>query len=313
MACLNPISIPNPNLGKCPTRHLNTKSKYITVPCGKCPACLTQKRMDMVNRFKLEASASDFNYFFTLTYDEINVPTLATLYPDSDEARAFPELQVVDKCGVQLFLQRLRNSFRDCGTPAQLRYAICSEYGPTKVRPHYHGILFGTPPEWNAAIEIQRAWPLGYVSVGHLLDGGCGYVGKYMFKASVAPSMEANPKWSNFFLCSRKPPIGYYGLSHKLIEYINKNGTRRIKIKSGEEIQVPYVLLSKFLSERQVQRLRAIEHIKSSDYNDTRLDKVSFTEGSLANGLRYLDTLKESEWNIKLNNINRSKLQSKDL
>lgn len=313
MACLNPISIANPNLGKCPTLHLNTKSKFILVPCGKCPACLSQKRLDMVNRLKLEASASDFNIFFTLTYDELNVPRYSEVYPDDELARLLPDLQVVDKRSVQLFLQRIRNSFRPLHETTQLRYAICSEYGPTTLRPHYHGILFGLPARWNPDVEIQNAWPFGFTSCGPLLDGGSGYVGKYLFKKSDVPSESDDFRGKNFFLSSRKPPIGTYGLTHKIIEYINEHGTRRVKIKHFGEIVVPYVLLSQFLTTRQIQRLRAIEHVKSTGYNDNRLSALVAREGSLKAALRQDTISKEAKWIELTNNINRSKKQSKDL
>lgn len=268
----------------------------------------------MVNRFKLESLAGDINLFVTLTYDPINVPTIGEKYPDSPFAKIAPGLQTVCKSDLQRFFQNIRNSWRGYDKRDwKLRYAFVSEYGPKTLRPHYHGIFFNVPYGWNYALELQRLWPHGFVSVGLLTDGGSGYVGKYLFKKSEVPSTDPDYPGSNFALSSRRPPIGTCGLSKQLIEYINKNGTRRLKVKHLGQIVVPYVLLDKFLSPRQIQRLKAIEHIKAYEFNTDRRDALVARYGSSEAASRRIQILSEQKW-IELNdNINRSKKQSKDL
>lgn len=94
----------------------------VTVPCGKCVACLVNKRGDWIFRLQMEMKFSKRKALFvTLTYDQKHCP------------------EKLDKRHLQLFLKRLRKHY-----PAgQIRYYAVGEYGSKMGRPHYHLILFG--------------------------------------------------------------------------------------------------------------------------------------------------------------------------
>lgn len=114
------------------------------------------------------------------------------------------------KRDIQLFLKRLRKRFQ----PKKIRYFICSEYGPTTNRPHYHGIIFGlgidqTVSKAKRLAEIQSllqdVWQNGFVSADFCNGPRCNYCAKYCVKPHGAVSESRTPP---FILCSRRPAIG---------------------------------------------------------------------------------------------------------
>lgn len=123
----------------------------------------------------LEMQNNKYALFFTLTYDNENVPCyyfaddsysyskdFIRVYSNRDgssldifardfcnfktsvfnipRGAAFP---VVSRSDVQKFLKRLRiNIVRTLKRKVQIRYLITAEYGPKTFRPHYHGIIY---------------------------------------------------------------------------------------------------------------------------------------------------------------------------
>lgn len=168
MQCISPLSIKNSKVGR------------ITVPCGKCNFCLSNKRKEWAFRIGQEAKSSDSGYFLTLTYDDQNLPI-------SD--CGFPTLCKTD---VQLFLKRLRRfnevnwektindpelvRIHKVKTPS-VRYFICGEYGRLK-RPHYHAIIFNLRKE--TIKRIDQIWQKGFVHVGNVEPDSIDYSTKYM-------------------------------------------------------------------------------------------------------------------------------------
>lgn len=114
------------------------------------------------------------------------------------------------KKDIQDFLKRLRKRLQ----PQKIRYFICSEYGPTTNRPHYHGIIFGlgidqivSKAKRLAEIQslLQDVWQNGFVSADFCNGARCNYVAKYCVKPHGAVSDSRTPP---FILCSRRPAIG---------------------------------------------------------------------------------------------------------
>ena len=114
------------------------------------------------------------------------------------------------KRDVQLFLKRLRKKLQ----PHKIRYFICSEYGPTTSRPHYHGILFNYPvnkalPKEKLLSEVESlleaTWKNGFVRADLCNGPRCNYCAKYCVKPSDALSIQ---RVAPFILCSRRPAIG---------------------------------------------------------------------------------------------------------
>lgn len=75
------------------------------------------------------------------------------------------QFATVSKKDIQNFLKRLRKKIDNLNIPQnekKIRYYIASEYGPTTLRPHYHGILFIDSAEVLAKIKdfIVDSWGL---------------------------------------------------------------------------------------------------------------------------------------------------------
>ena len=82
------------------------------VPCGKCAACLTNKRKEWTFRLNQELHVSSSSFFITLTYDDEHIPV-------TEEG-----LPTFSKRDIQLFIKRLRKN-----TNRKISYYIVSEYG----------------------------------------------------------------------------------------------------------------------------------------------------------------------------------------
>lgn len=106
-----------------------------SVPCGKCIECLKDRQNSWKIRLTEEARDHKYVYFFTLTYNDDTVPY--SYDPDGNKVLHFC------KSHLQLWIKRYRMAYeRLFKRQIDLKYFICSEYGPNTGRPHYHGILF---------------------------------------------------------------------------------------------------------------------------------------------------------------------------
>lgn len=123
MKCLHPIWILNPKIKAGKPFNPMVEPKWLQIPCGKCGFCIMKKRSEWSYRMYQEFLASDAVYFFTLTYN--------------DERLVFNERRkpIVYKPHVEQFVKRLNRVLK-------FKYFISSEYGPTTLRPHYHGLIF---------------------------------------------------------------------------------------------------------------------------------------------------------------------------
>lgn len=163
---------------------------YMTVPCGRCAECVSQKESQIVRRCYLEdASSKHRTLFLTLTYDDAHLP------PDG--------VRVDD---VQRFFKRLRSAFsRKLGYYQPLRYCLFSEYGKLRGRPHYHALLFNIDtsifPKYIDFVKfIEDRWYSGFIYIKHLENSkGIAYTTKYLLKGTNVPHGK-NP---NFWLASR--------------------------------------------------------------------------------------------------------------
>lgn len=125
--CTNPISIPNPNFG-CQDKSFgfmkDCVSKYIIVPCGHCPECISNKQMQFVQRIQMEELENHL-FFASITYNNEMLPYVST--------STGYDIRFADKRDVQSMMKRLRKS-NVFGRP--FRYLAVSELGSKKGRPH---------------------------------------------------------------------------------------------------------------------------------------------------------------------------------
>lgn len=207
MRCMSPLSIPRPNGGGAFDR--------ITVPCGRCVNCLSNRQKMWAFRLEEELKTADNAYFVTLTYADEHLP-------------ADGNVNIGD---VQKFIKRLRKSFSDSekndlelikatlpekpkvsqiaskGPKNRFRYFIVSEYGPENNRPHYHGIFFNVPCVYETIgndfinekliTRILNSWQNGFVHVGTVTPASIMYCAKYCITKSETPEGKISP----FLVC----------------------------------------------------------------------------------------------------------------
>lgn len=181
--------------------HLSFSSLHkheIAIPCGKCEACLKNKRLEQSLRITHEIEQYEENCFITLTYNNDNLPytdgknIIRGVSEPSEEL--YPTLCIED---YQKWLKRFRKRV-EAFTHKKIRYFIVGEYGSKGQRPHYHAIIFGWKPHdlkehkfhggyWTYRSEfIEKTWKLGFSEVGINVNAGVAkYCAQYVTKKFV--------------------------------------------------------------------------------------------------------------------------------
>lgn len=126
--------------------------------------------------------------FFTLTYDNLHLPTLpesvyvdpvhdfytdvgslvyhkgkSTFIPPNGFLCNSRGIPCFSRDDIEDFTHHMRDWFLSCGHN-DVQYFICSEFGDTTQRPHYHGI-YVVPPNFDTRAlfeRIRRFWYTGY-------------------------------------------------------------------------------------------------------------------------------------------------------
>lgn len=135
---------------------------YIKVGCRRCHECLKQRTNEIVSRLQLELNKhKDFAFFVTLTYNDLNVPTILT---DRET------LITLNKSDLQKFFKRLKmRLFRKGLNIDSFKYYAIGEYGfknTSNKRPHYHCIIFFDQLPFNEFFdEILKCWQFGQIDV----------------------------------------------------------------------------------------------------------------------------------------------------
>lgn len=220
---------------KCKNPYINKSG--VPCPCGKCICCLINRLRTWQHRLILERSTHDEACFVTITYNEANTP--------KDGCVSVSESQ--------RFLKRLRKAI----SPGRIRFYGVGEYGDQSLRPHYHYAIFGlgclTDGQCNDrkklilqanhhdpdntsdcrrlyahrlcrnCLRIESAWTKGFVDIGTLSTGRCGYIGGYILKKIVKEkekieSLGLSPEFSHQ---SRNPPIGAPAME-EIIKHMKK-------------------------------------------------------------------------------------------
>ncbi len=176
--CLCPITIKNPHYDPCYVKtelkclqrkplsagdyavlqsmenFYNRHNTHICVPCGKCPECKLARSNEFVQRCLME-SINTYQFMFTLTYDSNHLPELVLetpfgdsvsfTYADfSDITAMFKRIRTLANRGQLISKSFFDNSAYYISQYAiqYLRYAVVSERGSKRHRPHFHGIIF---------------------------------------------------------------------------------------------------------------------------------------------------------------------------
>lgn len=262
-----------------------------SVPCGKCAACLIQKRKDMSTRLALETQVHDDACFITLTYDDDHLPVTDWLdWSSSDKMLdrglgELPEPTLLPR-DVQLFIKRLRRhleyqpvhnkSIRD-HVDHPIRYFCVGEYGSRTHRPHYHLIIFGWKPSdvetfhvkdgivRNTSAQLSKLWPYGFHVVENVDSRVAKYCARYVTK-KLTKAPDSHSICPEFILQSVKDGgIGSPWLS-RYADYL-RNGF--VNVRYGN-------LISKTSIPRYFyRRLRKINPVLWLELRDARIDFIA--------------------------------------
>lgn len=236
----------------------------ISVPCGRCEACLQSVANEWRIRIQEEFYVSQNALFFTLTYQDDKVPILKSW--NAYDEQVF--VRSVCKRDIQLFLKRIREEIRKEFPHCKLRYYICSEYGPSTFRPHYHGILFNLPCyEPNNLVSLKKSidllfkcWSNGFVSADKVIPERIGYVTKYLCSTSTLPP-ELNRKHTKpFRMMSQGLGRSYFQNASRY--FWHKDGLNNYYPDGNVKCALPRYFKRKIFDDEELVKLRD----KSSEY-----------------------------------------------
>lgn len=132
--CTRPIKIQNPKIKALSGFNPRFDKEFITVPCNKCPECVSAKHNEWLSRAWYEhkscQKAGGKTCFLTFTYNDDYLPY-------------FDGVPVFDSHDLELFFKNFRRQLKIAyGHNVNFRYLVTSEYGKEKCRPHYHILFF---------------------------------------------------------------------------------------------------------------------------------------------------------------------------
>lgn len=273
MRCLKPLKIPNPRYKNSDkddryikiveheerighfgsdTDHID---QYLFVPCGKCANCNKTRASGWRLRLLAQLIESGDSSFITLT--------LSPKYYDvvCNEPRKY----------INRFIDRLRKKLG-----FKPKYFIISELGDTTKRFHFHGILFGVPPNLISQSELANVWKYGFVGddfIGYGDVTTCNYITKYLVKPQ-------DPDFKPTLCVS--PGIGKSFLSClKVSDFFNGADIDSRVSLFGRHFSIPPYFKNKILSEdiraiALVNRLTRVIDIKQ----ELTYDGITYTEPS---------------------------------
>lgn len=232
----------------------DTHDEYpVNVPCGKCLACLSNKRSEWAFRLEQEFKYSKSAMFVTLTYDQKHVASNGSLC----------------KKHLQDYLKRLRKSYGKISNNS-IRYYAVGEYGSISGRPHYHLLLFNTDQrEARVAWHDGKQKPIGLVHIGEVTGASIAYVLKYL----VQPSQEMEEKSLEkpFAVMSRAYGIGARYLSDAMVEW-HRADDRVYCIREGAKIRLPKFYKTKiWYSEKDKERVSKATLLKSLEQSEMEI------------------------------------------
>ena len=232
--CLYPISIKTVDSYGLPINQ--------DVPCGKCLECLKDRQNSWKIRIQEESRDHLYCYFFTLTYNDSSVP-----YVHHDGRK----INVVCKSDIQNWIKRNRISYqRYFKRDIDLKYFICSEYGPNTLRPHYHGVIFtDISPTFIASMFSDWRNKFGFVNFSEVGRSGksktksrISSVGNYVAKYCCKPQIFKSSLELDFelLISSGVVPKPFYLIS----KGIGKSYIRRMYRFHRPNIRSPAVRIS---------------------------------------------------------------------
>lgn len=204
MKCVNPRRLPNKAAS-------GVNDAYIVASCGKCYACLANRRRSWLFRLQYENLSSVLSVFCTFTYDE-------------DHCDEF-----LHKDDLQKFFKKLRHH-------DQFTYYAIGEYGTKTYRPHYHAVIFFKSINTNWDITdvhyfIQSLWQHGFVSVARVTYRRLNYVLHY----HVRPKIVNNKRTFQLF----SKGLGIDFIDDAMVKYLAETGATTVNDFNGNKYVIP--------------------------------------------------------------------------
>lgn len=207
-----------------------------TVPCGKCWACRTNRKFDLVGRAFAEAMTSNHVLVGTLTYSNRDLSYEEDQRIGAVDGNVRAKLLHYGDC--QEYWQRLRDN-----TGGTVRYICAGEYSPAKQRAHWHIVLFLEKRLPNVVFEERYMhgplqlhapmvqvkdvsalfWPHGWVFWSRIsshedLKEKIIYDLKYALKGET---VDRRMREQHAVYCSKKPPLGAEYLKMEARKYVD--------------------------------------------------------------------------------------------
>lgn len=180
----------------------------LSLPCGKCIGCRTDRATMWARRCSHEASLWPHNVFVTLTYDDDHLPKDGQLVPKD----------------LSLFIKRLRKYVDgngggvDRSGGGRIRFFACGEYGERSERPHYHALFFnlGFTSGYQVGKDLfespvlHRLWTYGAHKYGVATPAAASYIAQYNLKKIGSGGFDSDgvERPAPFLRMSLRPAIG---------------------------------------------------------------------------------------------------------
>lgn len=254
MECFHPRLIHNPDPYK-------VAGYQMFVPCGECPACLSNKREQWAFRLKCELETSNYALFMTYTYEDSQLPILyfspSTQSFITSSASAPLPVMVGDELKSYVLIRKHWTSYKDVLHNSLLRenidtrYFMCGEYGSRTYRPHYHAILFFTydmpyyPPE-KIKEYVAKYWHYGNIKFGSVTPASIRYVCKDMIKQVYKNSdyvklqiCHGIKNFAPYYTMSNRPGIGSAWFEKNKNFYNDKIRSATPVVSDGHYVSIP--------------------------------------------------------------------------
>lgn len=208
MKCVAPRRLPNKAAGNPPY------DSYILCACGKCYACLANRRRSWLFRLQNEhLNSSILTVFCSFTYD--------------DCFRPYDHL--VHKEHLQAFFKRLRDT-------CKFTYYAIGEYGTNTKREHYHAVIFFKSVPAGYVKEdvyelIDKLWFYGFTSVSRATYRRLNYVLHYHTRPKEIDGRKT------FQLFSKG--LGVSFINTDLVRYLLDTNSRIIHDYNGSTYVIP--------------------------------------------------------------------------
>ena len=123
----------------------------------------------------------------------------------------------VSRIDCKKFIKRLRSNIsyyfkkNHINEDQRIRYFLCSAYGPSTLRPHYHAIFWFDSSSLCGVFSklLSSSWKNGFTDCSLVNSSAPQYVAKYVSGNTSLPGLYKSKPFRTFHLSSKSPIIGY--------------------------------------------------------------------------------------------------------